>query len=278
MLLLMVAATSFAGHSQVQAPQPSPFTKVEQKVGLTDLTLEYSRPNTRGRVIFGDLVPYGKVWRAGANMSSKITLNTKFTVGGKTLEAGSYAIYVIPNAKNWDIMLYTDANNWGLPENWDDSKVAAKVTVDAQSLPVASETFTINIDDITSTSAVINIKWDTVQAGFKFTVPTDALVNASIEKVMSGPSAADYYAAAVYNLQEGKDIKQAKEWMDKAITMMGDKAAFYNLRQQSLIYAKAGDKKGAIAIAKKSLEASKAAGNKDYEKMNLDSLKEWGGL
>jgi tetratricopeptide (TPR) repeat protein len=117
--------------------------------------------------------------------------------------------------------------------------------------------------------------WEKTYVGIEFKVPTDKSVTAAIEKTMAGPSANDYYASAVYYLAEGKDINQAKVWMDKAISLM-ENPRFYHLRKQSLIYAKAGDKKGAIAIAKKSLEDAKKSENADYVKMNEDSLKEWG--
>ncbi|MBJ7879997.1 DUF2911 domain-containing protein [Gelidibacter salicanalis] len=277
MLCLAVIGMTFSANAQIQTPQPSPFSTIEQKVGLTDVTLEYSRPNMRGRAIFGDLVPYGQVWRLGANQNTKITFSTDVTVGGKTLKAGTYALYVTPNDKSWDVMFYTDSNNWGNPEKWDDSKVAAKVTAETYQLPMDIETFTMSFDDLTSGGATLGMMWANVYAGVKFEVPTDKIVSSSIEKVMNGPGAGDYYAAAVYYLQEGKDMKKAKEWVDKAISLTPN-PAFYQLRQQSLIYAKAGDKKGAIEIAKKSLAASEAAGNKDYVKMNQDSLKEWGAM
>lgn len=275
MLCLAVLGMTFSTQAQIQTPQPSPFSKVEQKVGLTDVTLEYSRPNMRGRTVFGDLIPYGEVWRLGANTNTKITFSTDVKVGGKDLKAGIYALYAIPSEKSWEVIFYTDANNWGNPEKWDDSKIAAKVTVETYPMQMKAETFTISFDDLTSNGATLGFSWSDVYAGVKFEVPTEKIVSSSITKAMNGPSAGDYYAAAVYYLQEGKDMKKAKEWIDKAMTMT-DNPAYYQLRQQSLIYAKAGDKKGAITIAKKSLAAAEAAGNTDYVKMNNDSLKEWG--
>lgn len=277
MLCLAVLGITFATNAQIQAPQPSPFSKVEQKVGLTDVTLEYSRPNMRARTIFGDLVPYGKVWRLGANNNTKISFSTDVTVEGKELKAGTYALFAIPNENNWDIVFYSSAENWGAPQELDESKIAAKVSAKTYSLPMDIETFTLSFDDLSSNGATLGMMWSNVYAGVNIGVPTDKMVSASIDKVMNGPGAGDYYAAATYYLQEGKDIKQAKTWMDKAMSMT-PKPAFYQLRQQSLIYAKAGDKKGAIEIAKKSLAASKEAGNMDYVKMNTDSLKEWGAL
>mgnify|MGYP005815849589 CR=1 FL=1 len=278
LLILFVFAVSMNVNAQIETPAPSPFAKMEQKVGLTDVTLEYSRPNMRGRTIFGDLVPYDKVWRTGANARTKITFSDDVAVNGQTLKAGTYAIFTKPGKQSWEVYFYTDYNGGGTPQEWDDSKVAAKVTAEVYPMPMQIETFTMTFDDLTSSSATIGILWSDVYVGVKFDVPTDKAVSASIDKVMKGPSAGDYYAAAVYYLQEGKDINQAKTWIDKAIAMAGDKAPFWQLRQQSLIYAKAGDKKGAIAAAKKSLAAAEAANNADYVKMNKDSLKEWGGM
>jgi len=279
LVFLLTMTTVLTVNAQILTPQPSPSSKIEQKVGLTDVTLEYSRPNMRGRKIFGDLVPYGQVWRLGANQNTKITFSTDVKVGEATLKAGLYAIYATPNATAWDVIFYTDATNGGLPAKWDDSKVAAKVNVEIYPLPMNIETFTISFDDLTSNSAILGIMWEQVYVGVKIDVPTDEMVLTSINTVMNAtPTANDYYNAAVYYFQENKDIKQAKTWIDKAMEMSGDKAQFWQLRQQSLIYAKAGDKAGAIAVAKKSLTASEAAGNNDYVKMNKDSLKEWGAM
>ncbi|QXP78894.1 MULTISPECIES: DUF2911 domain-containing protein [Winogradskyella] len=265
----------FSVNAQIETPQPSPFTKIEQKVGLTDITLEYSRPSMNGRTIFGDLVPYGKVWRVGANKNTIITFSDAVVVGGQELKAGAYAIFITPSKTSWDVVFYSDTNNWGTPKTIEASKVAAKVTIETMELPMNVETFTITFDNLTSGSAELGFIWENTMANLKFEVPTDKTVTAAIEKVMSGPSAGDYYAAAVYNLGEGKDLEKAKEWMDKAMSMTKD-PKFYQLRKQSLLYAALGDKKNAIAAAKKSLAKSEAAGNADYVKMNKDSLKEWG--
>lgn len=277
LLMMFAMVIAFSLNAQIETPQPSPFTKIEQKVGLTDVTLEYSRPGMKGRKIFGDLVPYGKLWRTGANKNSMITFSDDVVVDGTTLKAGSYAIFVTPNESSWDVIFYSDTNNWGTPRNWDDSKVAAKTTVETYAMPMNVETWTISIDDLTNSSAQIGFIWENVYAGVKFEVPTDSKVSASIEKTMAGPAAGDYYSAAVYNLTEGKDLEQAKAWMDKAMSMI-DKPGFWQLRQQSLLYAKLGDKKMAIETAKKSLAGAEEAGNADYVKMNKDSLKEWGAM
>ncbi|NMH86178.1 DUF2911 domain-containing protein [Flavivirga algicola] len=265
-------------NAQVKTPQPSPFSKQEQKVGLTDVSIEYSRPNMRGRTIFGDLVPYGKFWRTGANKNTTITFSDDVIIDGQTLKAGAYAIFVKPNTESWDVVFYADTNNWGTPREWDETKVAAKTNTKIYKLPMKIETFTMSFDDLSNSNATLGMMWEDVYVGVKFEVPTDVAVVASIKKAMNGPSAGDYFSAAVYYLQEGKDINEAKTWIDKAVDMTKDKPRFWFLRQQSLIHAKAGDKKGAISAAKKSLAGAEKAGNADYVKMNKDSLKEWGAL
>ncbi|MBT8266021.1 MAG: DUF2911 domain-containing protein [Bacteroidia bacterium] len=274
LLLLLVFTFSFSVNAQIETPAPSPAAKVEQKVGLTDVSIEYSRPNMRGRTIFGGLVPYGKIWRTGANARTKITFSDDVVVGETTLKAGSYAIFTIPQADTWEVIFYTDHAGGGAPAELDETKVAARVTAQVDPVEMNIETFTISFDDLTSSSAVIGFLWEKSYVGVTFKVPTDASVMASIDKAMAGPGFGEYYAAATYYLAEGKDAAQAKKWIDKAMAM-NKEPRFWQLRQQSLIYAAAGDKMGAIALAKKSLAAAEEAGNADYVKMNKDSLAEW---
>jgi len=277
LLCFALAAFTFNAKAQIEIPQPSPASKLEQKVGLTTVTLEYSRPGVRGRTIFGDLLPYGKMWRAGANKNTTISFSDDVIIDGQTLKAGTYAIFIKPMKESWDVYFYSDTNNWGTPKEWDDSKVVAKTTVKTYEVPYNVETFTIDVNQITNNGATLEFIWEKTYAPVPFSVPTESKVTSAIERVMNGPNAEDYYAAAVYYLEEGKDIKKAKEWIDKAMSMT-DKPMFWQYRKQALIYAKAGDKKGAIKAAKKSLEGAKQAGNDDYVKMNTDSLKEWGAL
>jgi len=277
LLLTLAIAFTFSVNAQIETPQSSPASKLEQKVGLTDVTLEYSRPGVKGRAIFGDLVPYDKLWRAGANKNTMVTFSDDVTIDGQTLKAGSYAIFVKPMKGSWEVFFYTDTNNWGNPENWDDTKVAAKTTVKTYEVPFNVETYTIDVNQISNSGAALEFIWEKTYAAVPFTVPTDTKVTSSIDRVMNGPSANDYYAAAVYYLEEGKDITKAKEWIDKSMSLT-ETPRFWQLRKKSLIYAAAGDKKGAIEAAKKSLAAAKEAGNDDYVKMNTDSLKEWGAM
>lgn len=262
----------------IQTPQPSPSAKIEQTVGLTNVTVEYSRPSMKGRTIFGNLVPYDKLWRTGANKNTTVSFSDDVTIDGKELKAGTYAIFTKPGEAVWEVIFYSDTNNWGTPQKWDDSKVALMTKAEVQEMPMPIETFTITIDDVHNNGATLGMLWENAYVGVPFTVPTTEKAVKSIEMVMSGPSANDYYAAASYYYDEGKDLEKAKEWIDKAVAMDKEGRAFWVMRKQSLIYAKLGDKKGAIEAAKRSLASAEAAKNADYVKLNKDSLKEWGAL
>nr|WP_299381780.1 DUF2911 domain-containing protein [Allomuricauda sp.] len=276
-LFVFVALLTVSLEAQINTPAPSPSSVLEQTVGLTEVTVDYSRPSMRGRTIFGNLVPYNKLWRTGANYYTKISFSTDVTIAGQEVAAGTYSIFTKPTAENWEVFFYTDTQGGGVPSDWDDSKVVAKTTVPVNKMPMSVETFTISIDDLKTNGANLGFIWENTYVAVPFGVPADNTVMESIKNTLAGPSFADYYTAAVYYLSEGKDINKAKEWMEKAMSM-NDNPRFWQLRQQSLIYAKAGDKQAAIESAKQSLEKAEKAGNADYVKMNKDSLKEWGAL
>lgn len=275
--IILVCAAIFATSiaiAQISAPQPSPLAKSTQTVGLTEVSLEYSRPAMKGRTIFGDLVPYNQLWRTGANANSIITFSDDVTFAGTAVKAGSYAIYTKPGESKWEVMLYSDTSNWGTPQEFNDEKVVAKTTADVKTLRNTQESFTIGINELSMNGAHLQISWDKAIVAVPFTVPTAAKTLASIDKVMKGPAANDYYSAATFYLESGKDLKQAREWIGKAVELNPN--AFWMLRKQSLIEAELGDKKAAIAAAKKSLELATKANNMDYVKLNKDSLAEWG--
>jgi len=169
LLSLFVVAISFSTTAQ-KKPKASPFSKIEQTVGITNVTVEFSRPGMKGRTIFGDLVPFGKIWRTGANENTKITFSKNVTVSGKVLKAGTYALYTTPNKESWDIIFYSDAANWGTPKKWDETKIALKVSAKVDIIPINIETFTISFDDLTMTSGVLGLMWENTYVGVKFDV------------------------------------------------------------------------------------------------------------
>jgi len=276
-LLLAIAIANFAVEAQVKTPQPSPKSVLNQVVGLTDVTVEYSRPSAKGRVVFGDLVPFGKLWRTGANANSTVSFSEDVVINGTTVKKGKYAIFTLPKADMWEIILYTTTDNWGLPENYDVNKVAVSLNVDPVMLNNNVESFTIGINNLTNDSATLDISWEKTMVSMKFEVPTQKAAMASIAKVLAGPTAGDYFSSAQYFYQSNGDLNKALEYVNKAVSMVkpGEEAPYWHLRLKSLIQGKLGDKKGAIETAKLSLAGAEKDGNGDYVKMNNDSIKEW---
>lgn len=273
-LALVISCIGLGTSAQVKTPAPSPKSTLTQMVGLTEVTVEYSRPSKKGRTVFGDLVPYGKLWRTGANQNSMITFSDDVVINGQTLKKGKYALFTTPKVDMWEVIFYTDTDNWGTPENWNVNKVALSTNVDAKMLTNTVETFTIGINGLDNNFGMLELSWDKTLVSLKFEVPTQKTAMASIEKVMAGPTSGDYFASAQYFYQSNGDLNKALEYVNKAIDMNKDKPFWYT-RQKSLIQAKLGDKKGAIETAKISLAAATAAKNDDYVKMNNDSIAEW---
>ena len=268
---------SFNIFSQIQTPAPSPATNVQQTIGLTDITLEYARPSVRNRVVFGNLVPFNKIWRTGANENSIISFSTSIKIGDTDVPAGKYSVYTIPNENSWEFILYSDYNNWGLPSDWDENKVVVRQKFTPIKLENKIESFKFALDDLTNNSFTLGITWGYFYLPVEIKLPTTSIVMSSIEEVLKDPTSSDLYKAAVYLLQENRDLRMAKEWMNQSIAMM-ENPRFYQLRQQSLIYAALKDYKMAIKVAKSSLEKSILAGNADYEKMNQDSISIWSNM
>ncbi len=274
LITLLLLFGAFTIQAQIKTPQPSPSSSVHQTIGLSEVSVDYSRPAMRGRVIFGDLVPYGKLWRTGANMRTKFTTDSDLKIDGKELKKGTYAILSIPNKDAWDLIFYTEYQAGGAPAELDESKVALKVSAKTYPIDNPVENFTIGFGDLADgVSGNMYIMWDKTMVVTKIETPTDKIAIESIEKTMAGPSANDYFSAASYYRSSGKDLNKALEWVSKAVEMNPD--AFWMSRQKSLIQADLGDTKGAIASAKVSLAAAEKAGNADYIKMNKESIAEW---
>ena len=274
LIALALFVAPFATEAQIKTPQASPKAYIKQTVGLTDVEVTYSRPGARGRAVFGNLVPFGKLWRTGANENTIINFSDDVVIDGKTLKKGKYAIYTIPKIESWEVIFYLSTDNWGLPENWSDAYVALRTTVKEDALPTPLETFTIGINGLDPNFAYLDMAWENSHVALKFEVPTAKLATASIEKVLAGPTANDYFAAATYLFQSNGNMETAKTYVDKSLDMSTEKP-YYILRLKSQIQAKQGDKKGAIETAKQSLEAATLAKNEDYAKMNRDSITEW---
>ncbi len=268
---------NYAIEAQVKTPQPSPKSVIQQTVGLTEVEIEYSRPSAKGRIVFGDLVPFGKLWRTGANANTTVSFSDDVVIKGTTLKKGKYALFTTPKADMWEVIFYSATDNWGTPENWDVNKVVVLTNVDPIALGNSVETLTIAVNNLTNDSATLDIAWEKTMVSVKFEVPTQKSAMASIEKALAGPTAGDYFSSAQYYFQSNGDLNKALEYVNKAISMVkpGNDVPFWHLRLKSLIQAKLGDKAGAIATANLSLAGAQKEKNDDYVKMNNDSIKEW---
>ncbi len=276
LLLILLLCAFGTVQAQVVAPAPSPASKLMQVVGLTDVTVEYSRPSMKGRDIFGALVPWNEVWRLGANSATKVTFSTDVNLGGVDLAAGSYALLATPGQPTWTIHVYEHTGNGNWTSYPEGEAKAQTFTVDAATISENIESFMIGFDMLRNDGAMMHFIWADQYVGVELKVPTDKAVLDSIKKTMSGPSSGDYYDAAVYYRESGKDLNKALAWMDKSISLDAESDKYWVYRQKSLIHADLGDVAGAVAAAKKSLELATAAGNTDYIKLNTTSLSGWG--
>ena len=270
-ILLFVGCLGF---SQINTPRFSPASEIEQMVGLTEIEIEYSRPSMRGREVFGNLVPFGKVWRTGADNSTKISFDTDVIISGKTVQSGTYSIFSIPNKESWEIIFYSDVELWGVPRDWSDDKIVFSSTYKVNKINTV-ETFTISFNDLTNNDVNMNISWENTSVDIKIDVPTRSMVENDISNVLNdNPKASDYYAAAVFYRQENVNLSQALSWMNKAIEMF-ENPRFYHYRQQSLLMAANNKFSDAIDAANKSLDDAIKADNQSYVKMNRQSIAEW---
>jgi hypothetical protein len=273
-IILFQAVFTANIHSQVETPQLSPVCEFKQTVGLTEITFSYSRPSKRDRIVFGNVVPYDKMWRFGANKNSTITISEEIYFGQDTLPKGTYAMFVKPGKESWELNFYSDFSNWGTPEKWDDTKAVLKLKTPVIVLDTPVETMEISIENIGTASATLGISWDQVQVVYPFNLKTQKQVVENIEKVMTGPSASDYYRSAKYYLNEGLNPEQALDWINKAVALRGE-SAYWMTRVQAELFAKNGNYSQAIQAAKLSITAATKAGNDNYVKMNEDSIKQW---
>lgn len=271
--VLCFVALAISAQAQIKTPAPSPSATIMQTVGLTDVTVEYSRPSAKGRTIFGAdaLVPNGKIWRTGANSVTQVTFSDDVMIEGKELKAGKYGVLTMPGAKSWAVHFYTFAkSSWS---SYKEANPALAVTVTPKNSSEMAESFTISIDDLKSDAATMNIKWAKTVVPVQIATMADKEVMANIDRVMAGPSTADYYNAASYYFTANKDLDKAAEWMTKATA--GDDKKFWQMKRLSELHEKMGNKKEALKAAKISLELAKKAGNDDYIKMNEDNIKKW---
>lgn len=261
-LLSIVALFLSASLSaQLTTPQPSPTATLNQKVGLTNFDLIYSRPGAKGRIIFGDLVKFDEVWRTGANASTKLEISTDVTIGGLEVPEGKYALYTIPGKDSWTIIIYKNLSHWGV-DGYDKANDLGRFTVKPTKTNDKTETLTMDFSHLTTSSGNLNLMWENTKVSMPIETPTDKMVEKQIAKVMAGPGAGDYYQSARFYLEKEKNLDEALGYINKAVEKRPE--AFWYIHVQAKIYAKLGKKKEALASAEKSMALAKVNEGGDY--------------
>jgi tetratricopeptide (TPR) repeat protein len=263
-IAVLIAFSPSAEAQQLKTPAPSPTQTIDQAFALSNIKIEYSRPGVKGRKVFGDLVPFGKIWRTGANASTKITFGDSVKVEGNIIKPGTYALYTIPNADSWTIMFYKDLALGSVADYKTEDEVL-RVKVKPSALPQKVETFTINIADVTATSASVELLWENTRAAFNVTTDIDDKVMKNIEAALEKDSR-PYFSAANYYYENNKDLKKALEWVE--IAWSQNPKAYYMAHLKAKIQMKMKDTKGAIETAEKSLALSREAKSDDYIRLN----------
>jgi tetratricopeptide (TPR) repeat protein len=259
--LICVAAAIVS--AQVKVPAPSPTQTIKQDFGLSAIELIYSRPAMKGRKIFGDLVPWNKVWRTGANNATRLKFTDDVMIGGKALKAGEYALYTVPGDKEWEIIINKGSANWGTNYKQEDDLFRIKAM--PMKLTETVENFTMQFANVKPTSTDLHIMWDKTAVAIPITTDIDKKIMAQIDNAMNKDSR-PYFQSAMYYMENGKDMNQSLQWFDKAIEQ--NPKGYWIYHQKANALAKMGKKAEAKAIAQKSMDMAREEKNDDYVRLN----------
>ncbi|MFK8058421.1 MAG: DUF2911 domain-containing protein [Saprospiraceae bacterium] len=259
-LLIVLSCLGIVFQTAAQIPylHLSPIQKLEQRVGMTDVTIVYSRPHMRGRTIFGDLVPFDSLWRTGANRNSKITFSKPVTINNTKVNTGTYAIITRPGKSKWDVIFYKELTHWEVPSPWDEEQIAAQISVPSTQTARTAARLTFSIDDFNDDEATLALHWENT----RIEVPIDVNTEEKIRAVLAGPSASDYHRAAEYSLIWDKDLEDGLKWAQLSIDMR-EKKEYWQVNLKAKLLAKLGRYEEALATAKAAFEGAKASSS-DY--------------
>ncbi len=273
-LSILISGGLFA---QIEMPQPSPTATFTQNIGLTEVKIVYSRPGVKDRKIFGDLVPYGEMWRTGANMSTKISFSDDVKINGKDAPAGTYALYTIPGKSEWTIIIHKNITYGGTGgDSYTTEEDLMRFTVKPTTLQDKVETFTIGISNNDMDKSNIDLAWENTKVSFEVVSPVDDKIMKMIDQTLN-PGGNPYYRAATYYHESGKDLNAALEYATIAVDkyIADDAKPYWVARRKALIQADLGQYKEAIKTATLSTEWAKEAKNDSYVKMNEESIAMW---
>lgn len=255
---------------QLRTPAPSPAQTIKQDFGIGNIELSYSRPAKKDRKIFGDLVPYGKVWRTGANNATTLTFSEEVSVGGTKVPAGKYGLVTIPEKDNWTLIL-TKQLDVTSPAGYKPEMDVVRVVSKSHKLNDEVESFTMQFAEVKPTSCQLQLMWDKTSVSLPISMDVETKVMAQIDNLMNKDNR-PYFQAAMYYMDNGKDLNQALTWFGKALEQ--NPKAFWVYHQQANALAKLGKKEEAKSSALKSMELAKEAKNDDYVRLNEELLKD----
>ena len=273
--LLFIVFSQVLVNGQINYPRVSPLTTVEQQIGLAKIELVYSRPAVRGRKIIGDLVPYGRIWRVGANESTKITVDKQVMIQGETLDPGTYALYAFPEQDIWEIALHSNTSHWGDGRDaYNADEDVFRIEVVPETMKEIRENFLIYFDRIDHNSAYMIWEWEYTRIRIPIEVDTGSMMQDEILKqIQLNPTAQTYYEAARYLQEQNTDLPRALDYVNKALEIGGD--TYYFHRVKSLLEASQGNYKQAVESASKSLEISQSLGKDEFVRMNQKNIDKW---
>lgn len=261
--------------AQIEFPPVSPYAEIKQNIGLTEIQINYSRPAVRGRKIIGGLVPYGRIWRVGANESTKFRISSDIKVSGMALKKGTYALYAFPNKTEWEIVFHRDTTLWGDGrDKYNPKKDALRIRLHPRETKAFQENFLITLDSITHNGAKMFWIWENTQISIPIEVPTDSILLRQMEEVMKGEADAQtYYEAARYLVEQNREPALALEYVKKAIELNGE--TYFYFRIKSLAEASLGDFKSAIKSAQKSKKIANSLGKDEFVRLNETNIANW---
>ncbi len=262
--ILIVCASQNSYAQMLKVPQLSSTQTIDQELGLGKITLTYSRPNLRGRKIFGNLLPYGTVWRTGANAATLIKFTDDVTIEGNKVPAGEYGLFSIPDKDGWTIILNKTAHQWGA-YTYKQADDFLRFKVKNVSLANPIETMTMQFNNVDQTKCELELKWENVSFSFHISTDVDSKVMVNIDEVMNKDTR-PYFEAAMYYYENNKDMTKALEWIRTA-EKSEPKSPFYKL-WEARIQLKMGDKAAALATAQEGVKLAHAQNDKEYETLN----------
>ncbi|MDQ8052762.1 MAG: DUF2911 domain-containing protein [Pedobacter sp.] len=269
-LLVAMGLQTNLNAQRFQVPQASSGQTLIQDFGLGKITVTYSRPNTKGRKIFGGLEPYDAVWRTGANSATVIKFTDDVQIEGQNVPAGEYGLFTIPNKSEWTLILNKNPKQWGA-YTYKESDDFLRVKIKPKTTKDKTETFTIQFSDVSPTSAKLNLLWENTALEVNLTTSIDAKVMASIAEAMKLDKK-PYFQAAQYYFENGKDLNTALTWMNEA-EKADPKAPWIKL-WKGRIQLKNGDKAGAQASAQAGINLATESKNDEYVRLNTQLLAE----